>query len=167
MSPLFRRSSSFKIPGLTLEPGERVLARAAAPDGEVVATTRRLMLPVEGVPEAMTWESVERARWDEETEQLVVIETGALGSRPRRHRINVGREPVLLDVIREQVQASVVLTRQVPITEQHGIRVTARRPPGGHRLSWAVAVDRGLNLDDPQVRARVDQAVALVRTELE
>lgn len=166
MSPLFRRRPS-KVPSLSLEPGERVLAWAAAPDGDVVATTRRLVLPVDGTAETMTWQSVERAGWDEETEQLVVIETAALGSRPRRYRVNVGREPVLLDVIREQVQASVVLSRKVPITERAGIRVTARRAPGGQQLSWAVAVDRGLDLEDTQVRLRVDQAVALVRAELE
>lgn len=167
MSPLFRRrSSTSDISGLDLAPGERVLARASAPDGEVVATTQRLVLPVDGTLEAMRWETVERARWDEDTAQLVVIETAALGSRPRRHRVTVGREPRLLDVVREQVQASVVLTRHVPITEQHGIRVTARRAPGGQRVSWTVAVDRGLDVDDPQVRARVDGAIALVRTEL-
>lgn len=168
MSPLFRRKPSTpEIPGIRLEGGERVLARTSVPEGAVVATTRHLVLPVDGTLEALRWETVERARWDEGTEQLVVVETAALGSRPRRHRIAVGREPRLLDVIREQVQASVILTRHVPITERLGIRVTARRPPGGQRVSWAVAVDRGLDLDDPQVRARVDQAVTLVRAELE
>jgi hypothetical protein len=155
------------VPGVDLQPGERVLARAAAPDGEVFATTQRLLLPVDGKLETVRWEAVERARWDEGTEQLVVVETAALGSRPRRHRIAVGRVPRLLDVVREQVQASVLLTRHVPITEQLGVRITARRPPGGQRVSWAVAVERGLDLDDPQVRARVDRAVAQVRAEIE
>jgi hypothetical protein len=34
-------------------------------------------------------------------------------------------------------------------------------------LAWVVAVDAGIDLDDPTVRAKVDQAVAQVRAEVE
>jgi hypothetical protein len=34
-------------------------------------------------------------------------------------------------------------------------------------LTWVVAVDAGIDLDEPTVRARVDAAVAQVRAEVE
>jgi hypothetical protein len=71
----------------------------------------------------------------------------------------------LLDVVREQVTASVVLTRHVPIDGSLGVRVTGRRRRDG--IAWLVAVDDGLRLDDPAIRRLVDAAVASVRAEVE
>jgi hypothetical protein len=61
----------------------------------------------------------------------------------------------------------VVISRHVPITDERGVRVTGRRRPGMRALAWVVAVDAGIDLDDPTVRARVDEAVAQVRAEVE
>jgi len=55
----------------------------------------------------------------------------------------------------------------VPIAGERGVRVTGRRRPGLDSLSWVVAVDAALSLDDPGVRALVDAAVAEVRAEVE
>lgn len=167
MSPLFRRSATPDIPGLTLEPGERSLARAAAADGAIAATTHRLVLPAPDGFHAIDWIDIERAGWDGDEQALVVLEAAPVGDRPRRHRVRMGNEQRLLDVIREQVQASVVLSRHVPIVGERGIRISARRRPDDQRLVWRVAVDSGLDIDNAEVRARVDAAVAAARTDVE
>jgi hypothetical protein len=96
---------------------------------------------------------------------LVVAESAPLGSPRRDHRLRVEDPRRLLDVVREQVTASVVLTRHVPIDGSLGVRVTGRRRRDG--ITWLVAVDEGLRLEDPAIRRLVDAAVASVRAEVE
>lgn len=165
MPPLFRRPA---LPaGLTLEPGERVLAQAESADGPIVATNHRLLIPVATGFHTIGWEQVERATWSRDDEELLVVETVPLGTKPRRHRIGLGAAMAFLDIVREQVQASVVISRHVAIEGDRGVRVSGRRRPGRHKLAWVVAVDPGIDLDDPEVRATVESAVALVRAEVE
>jgi hypothetical protein len=165
MPQLFRRLT---VPaGLTLEPGERLLARAESAGGPIAATTRRLVLPTADGFHAIGWEHVERATWSRDDDQLVVVETAPLGATPRRHRIGLGYATRFLDVVREQVQASVVVSRHVPIKDERGVRVSGRRRPGHRKLAWVVAVDSGIDLDDLAVRARIESAVAQVRAEVE
>jgi hypothetical protein len=162
---LFRRPP---IPtGLTLEPGERVLAQAESADGTVVATNRRLFLPDSTGFHPVGWEHVERATWSRDDNHLVVIETVPFGTKPRRHRIGLGEATVFLDIVREQVQASVVISRHVAIAGERGVRVSGRRRPGERKVAWVVAPDSGIDLDDPDVRTAVDYAVAQVRAEVE
>lgn len=165
MSALFGRSR--RIEGLDLEAGERVLATAAAASGTMVATNRRLLIPAAEGFRAIRWETVENARWDRDGELLVVQEAVPIGSPPRSHRLRLDQPGRLLDVVREQVTASVVISRFVPLSGDRGVRVTGRRSAGRTALSWVVAVDGGVRLDDPSVRARVDEAVAAVRAEVE
>lgn len=145
------------------------MASAPTPAGELVATNHRLLIPDTDGTRAIGWENIERATWNDETEQLVVVETAPMGDRPRRHRLQVS-EPTrarVLDVLREQVNASVVVSRHVPIVGAKGIRVNGRRRPATGELTWVVAVDAGVDLDDPAVRTRVDAAIAQVRAEFE
>lgn len=169
MASLFRRDSE-GVPraALDLERGERVLASGRTVSGDpVVATERRLFLPTPDGLRSISWDGVDRARWNAEEEALVVIETAAGSGRPRTHRVSLERNVRLLDVIREQVTASVVLSRHVPVDARRGVRVTARRRPGGDGLRWVVAADAGLDIDHPEVRARIEAAVDAVRAEVE
>jgi hypothetical protein len=145
------------------------LASAPTPVGDLVATNHRLLMPDTDGTRAIGWENIERATWSGESEQLIVVETAPMGERPRRHRVQV-REPSrawVLDVLRERVNASVVVSRHVPIVGAEGIRVNGRRRPATGELTWVVAVDAGVDIDDPAVRSRVDAAIAHVRVELE
>lgn len=153
--------------GLTLGPRERVLATAAGTTGTVVATDRRLLVPEPGGYYAVGWDRVDRAAWDGDGEILTVTETAPPGTRAREHRLRVEEAARLLDVVREQVKASLIISRYLLIEGDRGVRVTGRRRPGHGGLSWVVAVDNGLDLDVPDVRARVAAAVAEVRAEVE
>jgi hypothetical protein len=163
MAAFPRRSG--RVAGIVLEDGERALAAATSAAGPVVATDRRLLVPTPEGYHSIGWDRVDRAAWDGDAEVLVVAESAPLGSPRREHRLHVEQPRRLLDVVREQVTGSVVLTRQVPIDGSLGVRVTGRRRRDG--LTWVVAVDDGLRLDDPVIRRLVDAAVALVRAEVE
>ena len=165
MPPLFRRLAT--PPGLSLEPGERLLARAESATGPLAATNRRLVLPTADGYHTIGWERVERATWSRDDEQLLVVETAPLGARPRRHRIGLANASRFLDVVREQVQASVVISRHIPIVDDRGVRISGRRPPGQPNLSWVVAVDTGIDLHDLAIRAKIESALAQVRAEVE
>jgi hypothetical protein len=164
--PAFSRRSSLTA-GFPLEAGERVLATATASAGVVVATDRRLLIPVDSGFRGIGWESIDRASWDRDGEVLVAIESVPVGSAPRRHRLQIEKPGRLVDVVRERVTASVVITRYKVIDGERGVRVTGRRRFGQSGLNWVVAVDPGLDLADPSVRARVDAAVASARAEVE
>ncbi len=144
-----------------------MLAQADSADGPIVATNHRLLLPVETGFHAIGWEHVERATWNRDDELLVVVETVPVGAKPRRHRIGLDEATAFLDIVREQVQASVVISRHIAIAGDRGVRVSGRRRPGEPKLAWVVALDAGIDLDDPDVRAAVEHAVAQVRAEVE
>lgn len=145
-----------------LAPGERVLASGTGPDGDVAATTHRLLLRDTSV----AWTAVETASWDGDAQLLVVTEVPDARGRRLRHRVALEAPRRLVDVVREQVTQSVVVSRHVPVDGRRGIRVTGRRSPADE-IVWTVQVDTGIDLRDPATKARVDAAVALVRNEVE
>jgi hypothetical protein len=155
------------VEGVALQPGERVLASAAGETGSVVATDRRLLVSRAGGYDSIGWETVERATWDGDTEVLAITQTAPLGSQPLQHRLRVQPAGGFLDVVREQVTSSVVISRYVPIEGEHGVRITGRRQPGRAGLAWFVAVDNRLPMDAPGVRELIDSAVKQVRAEVE
>lgn len=148
-----------------MEQGERVLARATGPDGLVVATTHRLRLP--GPPgEAVEWSRIDNATWNGDDQVLMVTEVpGPTGRRPR-HRIAIHEPGRLVDVVREQVTASVLISRRIAVDGPRSIRVTGRRTADGG-IVWSAELDPGIDMDDQATRQRVDDAVALVRGEVE
>lgn len=114
----------------------------------------------------LAWDEIERATWDGDDDTLLVVEVATASARPVRHRLRITAPGRLVDVVREQVTASVILTRFVPIDGRRGVRVTGRRTRGGD-LVWSAALDAGIDRADPGTRARIDAAVAAVRAEVE
>lgn len=161
---MLRRRAVRAPAGVRLEPGEKLLAVAEGPEAVVAATTRRLVV---AHGPAWPWHRVERASWDGDAETLTVypLPDGSDGTR-RRHVLRLSAPGRLVDVVREQVNGSVVIDRYVPMDERRGVRVTGRRLPDGG-LSWNARLDAGLRLDDPETKRRVDDAVSSVRREVE
>lgn len=154
-----RRRKIQQVAGL--ERGERVLASASGPANQIVATDRRLILPQASVP----WDQIERASWDGDEETLYVTELTPTG-RSVQHTVAITEPGRLVDVVRELVTASVVIIRRVQIDGPQGVRVTGRRQPGGD-LTWIAALDPGLDAANPEIRTKIDAAVASVRAEVE
>lgn len=151
---------------VALGPGERLLVWAPAGGGWVVASTHALWLPVRSRHERLGWETVDSAAWSAEEGVLAVVQAAPLGGRPRRWTVRVEDARDLLLVVKERVRATVVLSRQVPLAGDRGVTIVGRRPPGSDRLAWTVSVDEGVDLAEPAVRARVEQALRAARSDV-
>jgi hypothetical protein len=153
---------------LDLVPGERVLAGAPDSDGVwVVGTDRALHIGVGQPARKLAWEQIDRASWDEETERLVVVEVADFGMPQPRHELAVRDPRRLLDLVRERVTASVLLTRHVPVSGSRGLKVVARRSPTRQGdVVWSTWLGEGLDPADPEVARAVDEALAAARAEL-
>lgn len=153
---------------LPLEPGERVLAAAADDLGSwVVGTDRALHVPAPDGWRVLAWQRVDRAGWDRETERLEVVEVADFGAPQPRHELALSDPSRLLDLVRDRVTASVLLTRHVPVAGSRGLKVVARRSPTGRgEVDWSCWLDDGLDPDDPEVRRAVQEGLAAGRSEL-
>jgi hypothetical protein len=151
-------------PAVEVAPGERVLAWTETTTGEALAGTREaLYLPGVRLP----WDQVEAADWDRDTEMFRVSEVGQWGELRQEHRFPISEPRRLLELVRERVTSSVVLIRHVPIEGRRGVRVIARRAPGGDRpLRWVYEYDAGIDPDDPTVRLAAETALAAAQDEV-
>lgn len=150
-------------PKLDVAKGERLLAWAVDEDGRAIGGTRDAFYGPQRVP----WEQVEAAGWDSDSSTLRVSEVGSWGHTRPEHSYVVEQPGRLLELIRERVTASVVLQRHVPLTGRRGLRVIARRAPGGGGdLHWIYEYDEGVDLDDPAVRLAAAEALEAARIDV-
>lgn len=145
--------------------GERLLARAVRTDApaeqqQVVGGTRDALY----LPQRLAWELVLSASWDDEAGVLTVVEVAPWGEATPVHALGLRDAAGLLQLVRERVQASLVVQRSVPVEPRRSVRIIARRAPAGHGpLAWFVEYDDGLAPDDPAVAGVVDEALARAR----
>lgn len=156
------------VRSLPLLPGESVLAAASDKAGRwYVGTARALLVPGDEGWSRLPWETVERANWDRDSEQLVVVETADFGAPEPTYRATLGDPERLLQLIRERVTASIVVKFFEPVQGKRGITVSGRRSPhSDDELVWSVLVDRGLDERSEQVRAAGARALAAARAEI-
>ncbi|GGO66501.1 hypothetical protein [Nonomuraea cavernae] len=147
-----RRLPSDVRKSLAIEPGERVLTFAGADGGYVVATDRALFLS-DGT--RVPYETIDRASWDDEGLRVVTADG-------RSHRERVGEPRLLPETLRERVNSTIVVNKRV-LLPRGGVRLVARRRPGGEVLGWTLVFDDGLDPDDPGLRAQAEQALEGVR----
>ena len=145
--------------------GERVLARASCAEGLLAGTRAALYLP-DG--HRIPWEQVESAHWDTDSETLRVTEVGTWGQPRPTHSFVLGDARRLVQLVRERVSSTVVLTRYVPIRGSRGLRVIARRAPTGEReVSWLFEYDEGIDPEDPFVAHAAEEALAAAQSEVD
>jgi len=133
--------------------GDKPLAWAPVAGDWVVATRDRLFLPLQ---EPVRWDEVIRAAWDAPVLEL------QLAQGP--YRLVIENPGLIPDVVNERVKASVVVQHHVPLRGEKGVRIVARRVPGGTEVTWRVTFDAGLDPQDPALRADAEAALAEVRT---
>jgi hypothetical protein len=149
--------------------GERLLAAARATDGTWLIGTRAALVLVrpQGQAQRLAWEEVAHADWDREQDRLRVVELAEFGVAPVVHELAIEDPGLVLELVRERVTASVLLTRRVPVEPGRGLTVIARRAPGGtDPVVWSYDLDPGLDPDDPLVRAAAEQGLLSARDEL-
>lgn len=123
-----------------------------ADSGWLVATRDVLILPDH---DSMTWDQVIRAAWDEPVLEVQIPE-GIV-------RLVLDEPGSIPEVVNERVKASVVIQHHVPLVADRGVRLVARRKPGGTEITWRVTFDPGLDPADPALRAAADGALAELR----
>ena len=153
---------------LPMAPGERVLASSQDPGGGWhVATSHALYVSADAGHHRIPWQQVDRAAWDREAERLVVVEVADFGEPQPHHALAVPEPDRLLEVVRERVTASILLTRHIPVAGSRGLKVVARRPPAGAgEVQWSFWLDEGLDPSDRVVREAADIGLAEARAEL-
>ncbi|MEV4369599.1 MULTISPECIES: hypothetical protein [unclassified Nonomuraea] len=138
---------------LDTRPGERVLTFTETSDGHLVATNLALFLS-DGT--RVPYEEIDKASWDDEG--LRVVTTGGA-----RHFERVAEPRMLPETVRERVNSTIVVNKRVSLPGRGGVRLVARRPPGGEVLGWTLVFDDGLDPTDPGLRAQAEQALEGVR----
>lgn len=165
---LFRRRAVTTRPAIgALAPGEGLLAWAPTSGGTVLcATTHRLVaVRPDGTASAdRPWHAVDTASWDapSRTMSLVWVQTEAADSAWA-----FAQEPgLLLQAVRERVQASVVVAQEVRLARRVTARVVIRRDLATGELLDQVVLDQMSAYHDPAVRSRIDQARVLLREQV-
>lgn len=154
---------------LRLEAAERPLAWATDGASWYVGTARALHICADGDAQCrrLPWEEIERAEWDRDTEQLEVVEVAEFGTPRPTHRAALQTPTRLLQLVRERITASVVISRFVPVLGKRGITVVARRAPHtSDPLVWSVVVDRHLDEGSDLVAAAAEIGLAEARVEV-
>lgn len=153
---------------MALQPGERPLAWAGDGDEQwYVGTARALHICAGTECRRLPWESIERAEWDRDNEHLDVVELADFGSVRPTYRAALQQPERLLQLVRERVTASVVISRFVPVEGDRGLTVVARRAPHtSDPLVWSVVVDRQLDERSDSVAAAAEIGLAEARFEV-
>jgi hypothetical protein len=145
-----------------LVPGEKLLAATQAADGTwLLATRERLSAARPGSDVVQVpWEEVQRADWDRDTATLRVQAVRDYGERVATSSYQIEEPGALVPLVRERVDASIVLQRKVPVAGKRGFTVVARRPPSGDgELTWSFEFDPGIDPEDAVVAAATDLAL--------
>jgi hypothetical protein len=148
-----------------LLPKERLLAAAESRDPAswvLVGTARLYAVPHLGDVLARPWHLIDAGTWDHDNFTLTV--TWVDGFRPQQW---VFRDATsLLAAFRERVQASVVLTEVVPLTNRRQARVVIRKNLADGSLHDQTILGRGVRMADPEVAAAVGAARLRVREQV-
>ena len=151
----------------SLRSGERALAYASVQDGGSLVGTGGTLIILGPVATRLPWERIQAADWDLDESRLAVSEIGEYGEPRPTHVFDFAEEPTrLLQLVRERVNASIVLQRRITVSGKLGFNVIGRRSPEGGPIEWMVEFDAGVDPEEPSVQALRDEAMAAARAEV-
>lgn len=147
-----------------------ILAAVQLTDGHWVAGTRSAVYLPTDAPDGLRrvgWEKIERAGWDSEASILNIFETTDFGTPLRATELKVDDPGRFGQLLRERVDASIVIQRHVPLAGKRGVRIIARRNPSttDAAVTWNFVLDKGLEPDQPGVLDAAEAALREVREE--
>lgn len=147
-----------------------ILAAVQLTDGRWAAGGRAAVyLPEEGdgVVRRVGWEKIERAGWDSEGSVLHVWETTSFGTPLRATDLSVDDPGRFGQLLRERIDASVLVQRHVPLVGKRGVRIVGRRNPDDRdgAVSWNFVLDKGLDPAEPGLLDQAEEALKAVRDE--
>ena len=121
-------------PSSTCDDGERPLAWASGrAERWLVGTDAALHLDSGDGWRRLGWEHIERADWNHDTDTLAIVEVAGWGLPERRTEFALVDAGQLLELLRERVTKSVVLTVYAAVHGRRGLSVVGRRSPTGRR----------------------------------
>ncbi|WP_238334941.1 hypothetical protein [Kribbella amoyensis] len=147
---------------------EEVLAAVQLADGGWVAGSRAaVFLPDGDKLRRVGWEAIERAAWDADASVLRVFETTAFGTPLNVTELAVEDPGRFGQLLRERVDASVLVQRHVPLVGKKGVRIVGRRNPAERdaAVTWNFVLDKGLEPDRPGLIEAAEGALRAVREE--
>lgn len=105
--------------------------------------------------------------WDSEESVLRVYETTTFGTPLRATELKVDDPGRFGQLLRERIDASVLVQRHVPLAYKKGVRVVGRRNPSepDAPVTWNFVLDKGLEPDQPGIVDRAEAALVAVRDE--
>lgn len=145
--------------------GQRVMAWATGPiqlNGEptfVIATDKSLIAP--GYMEPTSWTDLARAEWSNPLLEVVSLDSLAGNGRPVR--IHLDQPGSVPQVVWERIESRIILQRHVPLVGKEGVRLIAKRSDDGDDVQWIVIFDVNVDSQDPELRAKADEALQLLR----
>src|SRR5262245_58865330 len=148
--------------------GDDVLAAIEASDGWAAGTRSAVYLPTNGhAARRVPWAPAERAEWNAERWTFHLWETAPFGTAMRRTDLVVANPGRFGQLVRERINASVLVQRHVPLAGKRGVRVVGRRSPAAAEphVTWSLVLDNGLDPDQPGLLDRAEDALRQVRDE--
>lgn len=141
-----------------LNPSERALSwTSTTRHGWLVVTDIRLVCTDPAFDHE--WVEILGATWD--APKLVVKVWQPTG--PRETTLLLPEADVLPQVVRERIMDSLLVQQHVALSGTKGVRFLARRDPRTDAVSWQTVVDSGIDPADPEVAARIAQALTVLR----
>lgn len=149
---------------------DEVLAAIEAGTGWAAGTRSAAYLPVPDDETAMRrvpWERIERAEWSSERSMLQLWETAPFGMPMRSTDLVVDDPGRFGQLVRERINASVLVQRHVPLVGKRGVRVVGRRSPSDSdpEIEWSLVLDNGLDPGRPGLLDGAEAALRQVREE--
>jgi hypothetical protein len=157
-----RRVQPRQRPG-TLEPGERILLRAAdSADAAVVATDRALHLAdPDLIWRRVRWTDIDAVGWDPDR-RAVLLRLWPDGAGNVCHVV-VASDRGLASLAAERVGASQVLRRRVQLSPTVGATVTALREPKAGEIRWRVDLTPPTAATEPAIADAAERVLAELR----
>ena len=153
-----------------LSEGERVRSWAPVSTlaGEplyVVASGQALYIPAvhelarSGPAMRLPWTHIDRVHW----EQPFLLIVAQVDGSTRNWRIDLAEPRSLPEFVRERVMATIVVSEHIPLHEESGVRLIARRSSVDSPVEWTMSFDPGLDGTNPQIQAAAQEALADLR----
>jgi hypothetical protein len=147
---------------------DEVLAAVEASSGWAAGSRSAVYVPNgDGGLRRVPWERVERAEWNSEKSTLQLWETAPFGTPMRQTDLVVDDPGRFGQLVRERINASVLVQRHVPLAGKRGVRVVGRRNPSQAEpeVLWTLVLDNGLDPGQPGLLDRAEDALRQVRDE--
>jgi hypothetical protein len=140
-----------------------LLAAGSTAEGEAVGGSQTALYLPSDV--RLGWHEIDQAVWIKDEAAFDVV-TLPIDGPARAYRVPLAVPGRLPELVRERVTSTIVANQHIPFEGRRGVRIVARRQPSGADLGWVVVYDKGIDGDSPDVRQRVRDELAALRSNL-